>query len=321
MLRKISDFFIKLFYGFGFGIKNAENEILLSKHSSNTDSSYIQQIKEENVGKDLLKGEVTQEVEDLRYSTYKVYRESDKYEYIGDGISIKKDIKKFDINNFSFIQRNKLFCKSIYESFKEGEDEGKVDFTLSIIYNDVPKFRLERFIESINVKCVNGDINISFRFDKSFDLSKPITRMFYNELMKINDDIRGNEIFSDNIANISFTTFKCQGDDDFVLYRFDNLKPFSYDFFKEYVIITFKPQSFYREDLMSKFYSDNQNKKYENKEEKKIKMQIHSIGEKEYKCSVCGEKMNQFDYEITFYDFGQSFCLKCLEKYLTSQKK
>lgn len=321
MIKRISDFFIKLFYGLGFGMKNAENEILLSKHSSNTDSSYIQQIKEENVGKDLLKGEVTQEVEDLRYSTYKVCRESDKYEYVGDGITIKKDIKNFDINNFSFVQRNKMFCKGIYESFNQEEDEGKVDFTLSIIYNDVPKFRLERFIESINVKCINGNANISFRFDKSFDLSNPITRMFYNELMKIKDDVRGNEIYSNNIANISFTTFKCQGDDDFILYQFNNLQPLSNEFFEDYVIITFSSTSFQRDDLMEKFYSSNQNKKYEVKEEKKTKMQITSLEKKEYRCSICGEKMNQFDYEITFYDFGQSFCLKCLEKYLTSRKK
>ena len=78
MLTKLK----KYLYGFFFGLKNADSEMFSSKHTSNSDSNYIQQIKETNVGKDLLKGEVTQEVEDLRYSTYSVYRESNQYEYI-----------------------------------------------------------------------------------------------------------------------------------------------------------------------------------------------------------------------------------------------
>ena len=90
MLNKIK----KYLYGFFYGLKNADSEMFTSKHSSSSDSSYIQQIKETNVGKDLLKGEVTQEVEDLRYSTYAVYREANQYEYIGNGVAIKKEKMK-----------------------------------------------------------------------------------------------------------------------------------------------------------------------------------------------------------------------------------
>jgi hypothetical protein len=318
MIKKISNFFARFFYGLGFGMKNAESEMLLSKNSSNSESSYVQQIKEQNVGKDLLKGEVTQEVEDLRYSTYKVYKESNNYEYLGDGVAIKKEKKDFNINNFSFVQRNKIFCKSVYESFEESvEDMDK--FTLTVIYETSPRFKIERFTECLTVRGVNGNIDITFRFNKAYDLSSPITKMFYNELMKLENTDRGNEIYSDNITNLCFTTYKAQGEDDFVMYIFNNLQPKSYEFLEQYVNVTFTTNDFTRQDLTEKFFSKNQQDKYTMKMSKDRTISF-LVPETKYRCSECGEEMNQFDYEITSYDFGRGLCLKCLEKYLTLDK-
>lgn len=310
---------MKLFYGLGFGMKNAESEMLLSKNSSNSESSYVQQIKEQNVGKDLLKGEVTQEVEDLRYSTYKVYKESNNYEYLGNGVAIKKEKKDFNINKFSFVQRNKIFCKSVYESFDETKDEDADKFTLIIGYETSPRFKLERFAECLTVCGTNGNVDITFRFNKAYDLSSPITKMFYNELMKLEDSERGNEIYSNNISNLCFTTYKAQGEDDFIMYVFNNLQPKNYELLDKYVNITFTTNDFTRQDLTEKFFSKNQQDKYEMKISKEKNISF-LVPESKYKCSECGEEMNQFDYEITSYDFGRGLCLKCLEKYLTLDK-
>lgn len=318
MKKKISNFFTKLLYGLGFGMKNAESEMLLSKNSSNTDSSYAQQIKEQNVGKDLLKGEVTQEVEDLRYSTYKVYQESNNYEYLGNGVAVKKEKVNFNINNFSFIQRNKMFCKSVYESFDEStEDMDK--FTLIVAYETSPRFKLERFTECLTVCGKNGNVDITFRFNKAYDLTSPITKMFYNELMKLENGERGNEIYNDNMISLCFTTYKAQGEDDFIMYIFNNLQPKSYEFLDQYVNITFTTNNFTRQDLTEKFFSKNQQEKYSMKMSKEKTISF-LVPESKYKCSECGEEMNQFDYEITSYDFGRGLCIKCLEKYLTLDK-
>ena len=310
---------MKLFYGLGFGMKNAESEMLLSKNSSNSESSYVQQIKEQNVGKDLLKGEVTQEVEDLRYSTYKVYKESNNYEYLGNGVAIKKEKIDFNINNFSFVQRNKIFCKSVYESFDDTKDGDADKFTLIIGYETSPRFKLERFAECLTVCGTNGNVDITFRFNKAYDLSSPITKMFYNELMKLEDSERGNEIYSNNISNLCFTTYKAQGEDDFIMYVFNNLRPKNYELLDQYVNITFTTNDFTRQDLTEKFFSKNQQDKYEMKISKEKNISF-LVPESKYKCSECGEEMNQFDYEITSYDFGRGLCLKCLEKYLTLDK-
>ena len=81
MIKKIKNFFKRFIYGFSYGLKSAENEMFMTKSSSNVDSSYVKQIRDVNVGKDLMKGEVSQEVKDLRYSTYTIYKESKNYEY------------------------------------------------------------------------------------------------------------------------------------------------------------------------------------------------------------------------------------------------
>lgn len=314
MLNKIK----KYLYGFFFGLKNADSEMFSSKHTSNSDSNYIQQIKENNIGKDLLKGEVTQEVEDLRYSTYAVYRESNKYEYIGNGVSVKKENVDIDYNNFKFVQRNKLFCKSIYESLNEDSSNNFDDFTLKFTYNDVSRFKLERYVEYLTIKIVNGVAKLTLRFNKDYDISNPFTKIFYKELMKLgNESIKINEF--NNLSSILFTTFKAQGEDDFIMYSFYNLEYKGYEILDEYVNITYTTNVFNREDLTKKFFSKNQNDKY-NKKLSKEKTVTTISNVIDYKCSECGSILNQYDYEITKYEFGRGLCIKCLEKYLTFEK-
>ena len=316
MLKKIKFFLLNFFYAFSYGLKNAESEMFVSKNSSNSDSDFNLQIKDTNIGKDLLKGEVTQEVEDLRYSTYSVYKESKNYEYIGDGVAIKKDKVPFDINNFKFTQRNKKFCMSIKESLDCEVFNGIDDFTLSIVYYNTPRFKLERFVDFITVRGLDGNVEITLRFDKSYDLSNPLTKMFFNELMKLNTSDRNNEIFNENIDTLCFTTYKSQGEDDFVMYIFYRLKPKSYEFFDNYVNVVFSVDDFVREDLTEKFFSKDQNKRYLNKDKKSNDFKIPSLT-KSFHCSTCGCEMNQYDYEITLHDIGKPLCVKCLENHLT----
>ena len=314
MFKKIKRFLLKLVYGISYGMKSAENEMLMSKNSSMTDSQYNQQIKDVNVGKDLLKGEVTQEVKDLRYSTYEVYRQSNSYEYIGDGVAVKKEEVERDINHIRFTQRNKVFCKGVLESLNGvNELDG---FTLNILYNDVSRFKLERYVESFNVEIDYDVAKISLRFNKSYDLSTPITRMFYNELMLLEKGELKDSVIYENLNSICFTTFKAQGEDDLVMYIFKDLKPCNVSVFDSYITVTYMTKEFNREDLTEKYVSQEQIDKYERKENKNQVFTISSV-EKEYKCSECGKNMNKYDYEITLHDFGKPLCVKCLEKYLT----
>ena len=48
-------------------------------------------IEQNSLLNSLLRGEVTQEVEELRYETYKAEEESNNYKYIGNGVAMKID--------------------------------------------------------------------------------------------------------------------------------------------------------------------------------------------------------------------------------------
>lgn len=315
-MKKFKKFFSKLFYGIFNGLKSAEDEILKTKTSQVVESNYIEQIQEQNLGSDLLRGEVTQEVKDLRYSTYEVYKESNNYEYIGNGISIKNKEHEKNLNKINFIQRNHKITKSVLESFSD--EIWNDNFTLTFSYNDINRFKLERYVEYVIISTSYQNAIVQLKFNKNYDVLTPITRMFYNELMKLSQNNSNNEIFQ-NIKSLCFTTYKANGEDDFVMYLFNNLKPISVEIEENYVIVSFQTNDFSRTDLSEKFFSKNQQIRYEKKEPRKKNDKIITYSNN-YICSKCGCEMNRYDYEITSHQFNYSICPKCLEKDLTLLK-
>ena len=96
-MNKIKKYLLNLWYGLPFGLKAADTEIMGSNNNGSDGSSIHQEVSDERVAKHLLKGEVTQEVEELRYRTYKVAGESENYEYLGNGVAVKSDKKNLDL--------------------------------------------------------------------------------------------------------------------------------------------------------------------------------------------------------------------------------
>ena len=116
MFKKIKNYFYRFIYSLPFGMKAANDEMFTPKASSNSDSfSIVQRLRSDNLAESLIKGEVTQEVEELRYMLYKVYRESGRYKYDGNG-NVSKVEFNIDLNNLHLIQENRLFCKNVSES-------------------------------------------------------------------------------------------------------------------------------------------------------------------------------------------------------------
>ena len=80
-----------LFVGFFLGMKKTEDDML---HQSGIDinvgSGVNQQVTDKSVAKALLRGELTQEVIDLRYRTYAVAREASHYNYFSPTLAKKK---------------------------------------------------------------------------------------------------------------------------------------------------------------------------------------------------------------------------------------
>ena len=114
MWRKIKRFFYNLLYSLPFGMKAADE--LLSTQTINDDVGIVESIRQNRLSEGLINGEVTQQVEELRYRDYKVYRESKKYKYLGDGIAIKKDIKEC-VGKINFIQTNRFITNTFWNNY------------------------------------------------------------------------------------------------------------------------------------------------------------------------------------------------------------
>lgn len=259
LLSKIKRFLSNLFFYIPLSMKGFEKEVI------GTEDSVNKEISQGNLGSDLLRGEVTQAVEELRHSNYQVYRESNNYKYVGDGCAIKKE--KQDNNGvIKFVQPNKEQCQSVLEGLKSLDEFIPSQTTLTCGYNDIPKFKIENYILNVNVE-INKDLcKINLVFDKNFDKNKPQTKMFLNELRKMNDInlLRSCDLYS-NMNSIFFTTYKASGEDDMIRYSFHNLIFQKYEETENEINVSFLSIEFEREDLMAKYFSETMHQKYQEK--------------------------------------------------------
>ena len=195
-MNKIKKYLLNLWYGLPFGLKAAGDEIMGAGDADQAGSEINQQVSDQRVAKHLLKGEVTQEVEELRYRTYKVAEESENYSYIGNGVSIKKGKGKKK-NIHKFIQENELMVSSVLEEMQRVGSYGTEKYRFEITYTDFPRFKIEQFATQVDVDIndKDGKIETSFHFStrpNPYDMkSKPfITEAEKLEYVK-NDHISG----------------------------------------------------------------------------------------------------------------------------------
>lgn len=311
ILKKIKNIIDYIFYGL-----KASNDVMLSQnvYQDSISSSINQVITRNNLGEDLLKGEITQEVEELRYSDYKVSNESKKYKYIGNGEAIKT-ISNKKTNKYSFSQENKIICEGVTDEMKRLNSYGTERYTLSILYKDVPKFRLETYCNMIDVD-INEQCDIKLHFSKYPNQYVITSKAFINELNKYYSDkqyfILNNEICQ-NIESIMFTTYKAINEDDLISYKLNNLVCYDIIDTKHEFILFFHVKSYARENMIEKFYSQTMDKKYKNKKQKNT--ESYSIKDNSsFHCDICGKEINLYDAQITEQTLGKKLCNSCLEK-------
>jgi hypothetical protein len=221
------------------GLRGADN-LMTSQNKEDGDGSTIEQKKEvQNVYADLLRGEVTQEVRELRHEMYYAERLSHQYDYGGNGRAVKKN-KMFDYNGnvdmsdgypIQLIQDNREditlsadFNEFLIQNGKEaiGEVVGR-KFTIEIERDFVPTMRLEEFVTKLVVKRISKDrVILDFytpETPKQFDRR---SRIFVNKLGAIYEgDIRTDLI---DFKGISFVAYNAYGSDDLREYEYTNIK-------------------------------------------------------------------------------------------------
>lgn len=329
-MNKIKKFFLNFWYGLPFGMKAMGDEIMGSNAVDSNGTTVGQEVSDERVAKHLLKGEVTQEVEELRYRTYKVENESKNYKYIGNGVVVKENKveKERDRTKFKFTQESSIVCESVSDSLKQVGSYGTEKYMFEIDYNSLVRFRVEKFITKIDVD-INDDIEkveTTLHFSTEPNPYDAASMPFINEIKKLLDvkseyEASRHEI-SSSIVNLTFTTYKAYNEADFVNYCFINgakFKSFKQEGY-EY-LLTFEWDEYIRMplDLETKYYSKSMAEKYEKKERKNVDVSVVQ-GERKRYCSICGKEMSVYDADIQEADGHEPICKECMKQVLNKQE-
>lgn len=236
-LLKIRIFFFYLFRGLIAGdaiIKNNKNCDVIP------DGGIEEKQEQQSVINDLLKGEITEEVKELRHEMYYSERKSHEYVYCGGG-NVKKNsmfdyngsAEKSDGNPIKLVQMTHQIVRGMSDdaistnkslnNFKIPISDGREEYSIKIERNFCPRFLIERYTVKLVVKEVkekNGKALLDFYVPNDKQQFNNITKLFQSELDRIYmGDKKSDLVIFDKV---SFTTKNCFGSPDLFYYEYKN---------------------------------------------------------------------------------------------------
>lgn len=289
MLNKLK----KILYALPFGLKAADEMITTSNTDAEEGSAIHKQVENKSVFQDLVNGELTQQVEELRYETFKAEEMSNEYKYIGNGNAVKKKGSENDVKEKrkKFVQYNSHQEYGFLESMKMLENENnalKDDWKERKIFkatykNPCVRFRLENYAYKVRVDLTDNSYRTYIYFiDDNLDRkTRPLvnfikkTKSEIDKIEESGDDKKliaykeRNELCSE-IESFSFTTINATND---VPNGIDyNFREACFEGIEEedgYVIIVYKWRKFDGNILLSeRFKSKTAEEKFNNKEKR-----------------------------------------------------
>lgn len=298
--------------------KNAETQVLTQGGIDSADGgiSIVQDIKQgaHALSKALLRGELTEEVKQLRYRNYKVDREAKKYKYFAPTLALKKkegkdnkfiSYDKSDGLEVITIQYNYPLSEDILDAINQIEDGGRgkgPKYKIEIERRFRPRFKVEEFLKKVVVKRLDEThaiLDLYFskypeRFFRTSDDKSFRSKVFIHEI----ENIRDNKIKSDilEMEQMRFVTKNAYKKDDLIEYVFKNICFREVSEFDGDYILRFKAQIFHDGiDLTTAYYNREMDEKYKNKEKKELVLDISGqVPVETYVCADCG-KVVTFD--------------------------
>lgn len=270
-----------MFHSLFRGMKTADAKMTGTVQGGHlADSGVEEGIEQQSVLNDLLNENITQEVQELVDSNYRVLRHADDYEYLGNGNVVKKN-KNMMMDNINIynpeeykiilIQDNKLVVKGILEATENRyENDGDIasedkDFSYTIkIERDVfPRFLIEKYVKKVVVRETDEQkIKIDLYCSSYARQFNPTDSLFINELMNIYGKKTRN-IDTVDIDTIEFTTYKAYGVDDIVLFKFGSMNYENMNMYDKDFVITYSAIPICNGiDLTEKFKTKEMDEKY-----------------------------------------------------------
>lgn len=289
-MKKLIRYIKIAFYSLFYGMRSADKMLSTSTKDNDLDANSVGGIEQEqekqSVYKDLLKGEVTEQVRELRHEMYYSERKSKEYEYGGGGrakknnmFDYKGNVDKSDGHKILIVQQNTLIQSSLSESGVEvyGEKADISDNIGTLIRNKprsekeyrikierngfIPKFKIENYLTKLVVKEIDENkVLIDLYITKYFDKFEKTSKLFHNEMEKIYQglDVEPNTRLGGilNFNEIHFVSKDAYGVPDLVELSYVN---FTFDTILEHdghYILRYVAYENRKDDLIEEFYHE-----------------------------------------------------------------
>jgi hypothetical protein len=303
-----------LWDGLFYGLKATDDKAFTQEGGgSEADGVVIKkQVDDHRVSSALLRGEVTQEVKELRYRTYKVDREAKDFEYYAPTLAIRRD--KQDNKFISFenedglevitVQPNYKNLTTIEDSIKDVDSDEDVnigylkpnhDCTIKFTRKNsfFPRYRVEDYLKEIVVKKIDDthaclDLYFSI-YENNMDFK---SKGFITEIKSIQKGYTKSDVI--DFTSISFVTNHAYKVVDMLEFEFGELEFEKVLEFDGHYILRFKSLITKNgiDEVMNKYYCKEMEDKYKRKERKVQDLNLFGVNPiKEYICERCGKRI------------------------------
>ena len=299
-----------LWYGLIYGMKSTEDMFFHQSGVSLDGGTTINQpVSEHSVSKALLRGELTQEVLELRYRTYTVSQEAKTYNYYSPKLAKKKNINDYKyiedsiLNDKEYeiitIQENHIDVENVTDALNRMDDtyiftEKPDTYRIKIERDNnlIPRFKIENFITKIVVKKVIDDENsaiLDLYVSKYPDKKKKLSNMFIMEMENVKNYSGNTDIL--DIERLYFETYNAYHMPDMIRFEFNKFKFLEVlEFGGAYIIRAAANIVDKGTDLTEEFYEPVMAHKYETKEKKNTTINYDPNSTiKTYVCADCGK--------------------------------
>ena len=316
---------LKLFFFSLFRGMRAADTVILSqeKDAENGGTPEERKVEQNSLYSALLRGEVTQEVKDLRYEMYESVRQSKDWKVVGNGVAVKKNhmldktpMKIDDEDGFKviLIQDNKVHMTGAYNAVENiaklsmVRTESDAEHTFKATHEYQVRYKLETYARKVVVKAADEENKFKLDFYLPAYPVEDDPRAIYavKELESLYESGSRTSDFTDLIT-FTFVTDKAYGDDDWKIYDFKVKEYVGIKKFDGNYIISFYaslPNGI--NDTTKDFNDEESVKKFKNKSPRKKGKEVSM-----YEVMTTDTEKQEFDEEKA----------KKVAKKVTKQKK
>lgn len=322
---------------FFYGLKKTEEDVLGQKSTALSAANSIEQKQQMNqLAQDLLKGEVTQEVEILRDRVYFVSDESKKFKVMIDTVGTSKAFRNMTKANkpnvyeedgyeVNIIMDNNAIPSGVIDGLNSVGTYGIKDiYPLKFTYEyNPPKFELNQYVKKLVVKIgtTESDIRLDLYVPMFVDSYERLEKLFDNEINKVKEGKRKPNNLS--FETVEFTSDKAYGVDDLCNFKFKFNKLISIAEYDGKNILTYQVDTIESgEKITDKYINEKLRADYANKAPRAKTLDLTDKKLEKHVCDKCGvEVESEYDYRITKSSIGIGLCKECLNLYNKRQEK